>query len=84
MNALRELAVEKTAAHRRSFIDRELEAITLHTPQELAVQGRTSALTENFLPVEIEGRMEANRLVRVLVRGLTKSGELVAESVSRV
>jgi threonylcarbamoyladenosine tRNA methylthiotransferase MtaB len=59
MAALRALAAEKSQAHRRRFIGRELEAITLHTPAELEARGRTAALTENFLPVELQGRLEA-------------------------
>jgi hypothetical protein len=51
-----------------------LEAITMHTPKALAELGRTAALTENFLPVEIDGRMAANRLVRVRVTGLNPEG----------
>ncbi len=78
MAALRALAAEKSRAHRGRFLGRQLEAITLHTPAELAAQGRTSALTENFLPVEIEGRMEANQLVRISVSGLTPDGALAA------
>jgi threonylcarbamoyladenosine tRNA methylthiotransferase MtaB len=70
MAALRALAAEKSEAHRRRFIGRELEAITLHTPAELAACGRTAALTGNFLPVEMEGRCAANELVRVRVTGL--------------
>jgi len=80
LKALRALAAEKSQTHRRSFVGREVEAITLHTPYDLAAQGRTSALTENFLPVELEGRIDANRLVRVT--GLTADEVLVAcESV---
>src|SRR5271166_4156174 len=71
MLVLRTLAAEKSELHRRSFLGQELEAITLHTPAELEARARTAALTENFLPVELEGRMEANRLVRVRVTGLT-------------
>lgn len=71
MGALRALAAEKTHAHRGRFIGRTLEAITLRTPEALAAQKRTAALTENFLPVEMAGRLEANRLVRVRVSGLT-------------
>jgi hypothetical protein len=44
----------------------------------LKTRARTAALTENFLPVELEGRMEANRLVRVRVAGLTAAGALEA------
>ena len=35
MAALRALAAEKSQTHRRRFVGRELEAITLHTPAEL-------------------------------------------------
>jgi len=78
MKALRSLAAKKTETHRRRFVGLELEAITLHTPAELKTRARTAALTENFLPVELEGRMEANRLVRVRVAGLTAAGALEA------
>jgi threonylcarbamoyladenosine tRNA methylthiotransferase MtaB len=76
MAALRVLAAEKSQAHRRRFVGRELEAITLHTPGALEARGRSAALTENFLPVELEGRLEANRLVRVRVTGLNAEGTL--------
>jgi threonylcarbamoyladenosine tRNA methylthiotransferase MtaB len=78
MAALRTLAAEKTETHRRSFVGQELEAITLHTPAELGARGRTAALTENFLPVELAGQLEANRLVPVRVTGLTAEGALEA------
>jgi threonylcarbamoyladenosine tRNA methylthiotransferase MtaB len=78
MAALRALAAEKSQAHRRRFIGRELEAITLHTPAELEARGRTAALTENFLPVELQGRLEANRLVRLRVSGVNAEGTLEA------
>ena len=78
MAALRALAAEKSEAHRRSFLGRELEAITLNTPAELQAAGRTAALTENFLPVGLEGLFPANRLVRVRVTGLNNEGTLAA------
>jgi threonylcarbamoyladenosine tRNA methylthiotransferase MtaB len=81
MAALRTLAAEKTLAHRRCFIGRELEAITLHTPAEMKARGRTVALTENFLPVELQGRLEANRLVRLRVSGVDAEGTLEATAV---
>jgi threonylcarbamoyladenosine tRNA methylthiotransferase MtaB len=74
MVALRALAAEKVRRHRRSFVGRELEAITLHSSADLEVRGRTSALTENFLPVELDGSLSANRLVRVRVTGLNTDG----------
>jgi threonylcarbamoyladenosine tRNA methylthiotransferase MtaB len=78
MAALRTLAAEKCETHRKQFIGRELEAITLHTPAGLAGQGKTAALAENFLPVEIEGRLPANQLERVRVSGLAADGALEA------
>jgi threonylcarbamoyladenosine tRNA methylthiotransferase MtaB len=51
MAALRALAAEKSKNHRRWFVGRELDAITLHTPVDLDNRGRTAALTENFLPI---------------------------------
>jgi threonylcarbamoyladenosine tRNA methylthiotransferase MtaB len=80
MTALRALAAEKSTTHRRNFVGQELEAITLHTPAEVAARGRSAALTENFLPVELEGRLEANRLLRVRVTGLNAEGTLEAEA----
>jgi threonylcarbamoyladenosine tRNA methylthiotransferase MtaB len=74
MNALRLLAAEKSAAHRRRFVGRELEAITLHTSPEVAARKKTTALTENFLPVELEGSFDANRLIRIRVR---ESGDVL-------
>ncbi len=82
MAALRALAAEKNKTHRMRFVGRELEAITLHTPAYLAGRGRTAGLTENFLPVELEGRWEANRLVRVRASGLNAEGALEAAFVT--
>jgi threonylcarbamoyladenosine tRNA methylthiotransferase MtaB len=78
MAALRALAHRKSSEHRKKFVGRELDAITLHTPAELAGRGWTAALTENFLPLELAGRMAANRLVRVRVSGLNAGGTLQA------
>jgi threonylcarbamoyladenosine tRNA methylthiotransferase MtaB len=84
MAALRALAAEKSAAHRRRFAGQELDAITLHTPAAVAARGKTAALTENFLPVEMEGRCAANELVRVRVTGWNAEGALTAEPASAV
>ena len=78
MAALRKLGAEKTRAHRSALIGRELEAITLHTPAVLAAAGRTVALAENFVPVDLEGRFDSNQLVRVRATGLTAEGTLTA------
>jgi threonylcarbamoyladenosine tRNA methylthiotransferase MtaB len=78
MAVLRALAAEKVRAHRMSFIGRELEAITLHTPPDLQSADQTAALTENFLPVELKGRLQANRPVRLRVTGLNAEKVLLA------
>jgi threonylcarbamoyladenosine tRNA methylthiotransferase MtaB len=83
MAALRRLAAEKSRTHRRCFVGKELEAITLHTPAALRDCGRTAALTENFLPAEVEGRLGANRLVRVRITGLSEEGTLEASVEGR-
>jgi threonylcarbamoyladenosine tRNA methylthiotransferase MtaB len=81
MAVLRALAAVKSLAHRRRFIGRELEAITLHTPAEMEAHGRSAVLTENFLPVELQGRQEANRLVRLRISGVNAEGTLEATAV---
>ena len=78
MAALRALAAEKSKTHRRRFVARDVDAITLNTPPDLAVCGRTPAMTEDFLPVEIDAPLPANRLVRVRVTGITADGTLAA------
>jgi threonylcarbamoyladenosine tRNA methylthiotransferase MtaB len=78
MAALRALAAEKTHAHRSSFVGRAIDAITLHSPAGLKARGKTAALTENFLPVEIEGWLASNQLATVRVRELSVEGALVA------
>jgi threonylcarbamoyladenosine tRNA methylthiotransferase MtaB len=81
MATLRALATEKSQTYRRCFVGQELEAITLHTPAEMAARGRTAALTENFLPLELDGRLEANQLVRVRVSALNADETLEAAVV---
>ena len=82
MASLRSLAAEKTQTHRRRFRGRELEVITLNTSAELTALGRTSALSENFLPVEIEGRLPANQLLRVSVICLNAEATLEATALA--
>ena len=78
MAALRNLAAEKGRIHRERFVGRELEAITLHTPAKQARRGKTTALTENFLPVEMDGLLPANRLLQIRVKRLAADGALKA------
>jgi threonylcarbamoyladenosine tRNA methylthiotransferase MtaB len=76
MAVLRALAAEKSVAHRRQFIGREWDAITLHTPRETQDRGCTVALSENFLPLEIEGIIPANELITIHIHTLQSGGVL--------
>lgn len=78
MQALRNLATEKSRVHRAQFVERTVECISLHTPAKLVEQGKTSALTDNFLPVEIKGQFAANRLLMVRVTGINPDGSMAA------
>ena len=78
MAALRSLAAEKTHAHRAQFVGAELPAITLHTPSSLAASGRTSALTDNFLPVELAGSFPANCLLQIRVTAIASDNTALA------
>ncbi|MFZ1938164.1 MAG: radical SAM protein [Terracidiphilus sp.] len=78
MAILRALAQEKSRRHRSRFIGRELSIITLQTGTTLASLGRTAALSDNFLPIELEGRFPANQLLSARVTGLNPEGDLTA------
>lgn len=80
MAVMRELAAEKAKAHRRRFIGREVDAITLHTPPEMVALGHTAGLTENFLPIEVGAALPANQLVRIRITGLSPNLALRAEA----
>jgi threonylcarbamoyladenosine tRNA methylthiotransferase MtaB len=73
MAALRDLIGGKTHRFRAGFVGKTLPAITLHTPEQMAAQGRTSALTDNFLPVEITEVIPSNQLVPVRITALPAS-----------
>jgi len=83
MAALRSLAAQKCEAHRRRFIGRPLEAITLNTAASLVSRGRTSAMSENFLPVELAESFPGNQLLRVRVSGFGAQGTLLGEAIER-
>lgn len=63
---LREIAVEKQAAFRQSQVGTTVEAITLQTGTEIS----TDALTHNYLKVQVRGKLEPNRWVKVVVQGV--------------
>lgn len=84
MAALRDLAAEKSHRFRANFVGGSLPAITLHTPQQLAANGRTTALTDNYLPVELAELLPANRLVDVRITGIHADGVLLAVSGTEI
>ena len=79
MALLRGLIARKTQAFRAGFVGRSLPAITLHTPAKIAALGCTSALTDNFLPVEIAAILPANRLVAVHLSEVSSTGVALGE-----
>jgi len=82
MAALRALAAEKTGAHRIRFIGDDLPAITLNRPSAFAAVGRTTVLTDNFLPAEIDGNLPANQLVRIRVNALDTEDRLRCHQIA--
>ncbi|WP_109488235.1 MiaB/RimO family radical SAM methylthiotransferase [Occallatibacter savannae] len=81
ITALRALGSDKIHAHRSRFIGSELPAITLHTPAALAASGRTSALTDNFLPVELACSLPANQLLQIRITAIAPDHTLLATPV---
>lgn len=80
MAALRTLAAEKTHRFRSSLVGHRLPAITLHTSEGVAARGRTSALTDNYQPVEVSQILLANQLIEVQVTQLDPSGTLLVDT----
>jgi MiaB-like tRNA modifying enzyme len=67
---LRELAAEKNLQFRKGFVARTIEAITLAE----STANATTALSDNFLKVEVQGRHPSNRWIKVRVQELTAGG----------
>lgn len=77
MQALRSLAAEKVRAHRRMFVGRRMECLTLHTPDALRGQGWTAALSDNFLPLEIDRVLPSNVAVEVQITDVNERDVLL-------
>jgi threonylcarbamoyladenosine tRNA methylthiotransferase MtaB len=63
---LRDLAAQKKLAFMQSFVEKTVEAITLNVFDGT----HTGCLTDNFLPLRMQGRHQANRWTRALVKGV--------------
>ena len=70
MSRLRALIAAKNLGFRQRFPGIELSAVSLHT----APGETTKALTDNFLEVQLDACIAANRRLRVLVTGLSDTG----------
>ena len=74
---LRDLAAEKKLAFMRSFIGREIEAITLNVSDEDANGTWTEALTDNYLRLRLAGRYEPNRWIKATTVDVA-NGQLIS------
>ena len=79
---LRDLAAEKKLAFMRSFIGRELQAITLNVGGRDDNGPWTEALSDNYLKVRLQGRHEANSWLTTQV-GSVQDGALIAVAKTR-
>ena len=84
MAALRTLIDCKNLTFRSAFVGKDLSAVTLiSTPDSFGAQNNSTALTDNFLPVELDGTYAANTLLQVRVTGTAAhdlSGRVLAPS----
>jgi threonylcarbamoyladenosine tRNA methylthiotransferase MtaB len=76
---LRELAAEKKLGFMRSFIGKQVEAITLNVTAHDAIGEFTEALTENYLKLRLRGHHEPNHWLRAKVDEVV-DGSLVGQS----
>jgi threonylcarbamoyladenosine tRNA methylthiotransferase MtaB len=76
---LRELASKKKRDFMRSFVGREVGAITLRAFED----GYTEALTDNYLKLRLAGRHGANRWIRVRIEQVVEDGMLLGSAPAR-
>lgn len=69
MATLRRLGEEKARAFRAGFVGRTLSAVTLRGTGK-----STPALTANFLKMELDEKLDSNRMIRARVSEVTKEG----------
>lgn len=79
---LRELAAEKNLQFRKRFVGNTVEAITLAesgfrlpaSSHQLTTWASTSALSHNYLKIEVQGEHAPNQWIRVLVNSVIEQG----------
>jgi threonylcarbamoyladenosine tRNA methylthiotransferase MtaB len=74
MAVLRTLIDRKNRAFRSSFVGRELSALTLVSDTATTGRQRSIAMTDNFLPVEIDGVWAPNALVTAQITAVATQG----------
>jgi threonylcarbamoyladenosine tRNA methylthiotransferase MtaB len=84
MAALQALAAEKMRRFRLSLLGCTLPGITLNTPAVTAAQGRTSVLTDDYVPVEVAGVFAANLVVDLRLTSIDGAGAVLGEIKSSV
>lgn len=67
MAALRQLIEAKNHIFRQSLVGLRLSVVTLESGPAPGALARTAALSDNFVPIQIEGAVPANRLLTVEV-----------------
>jgi threonylcarbamoyladenosine tRNA methylthiotransferase MtaB len=77
---LRELAEEKQLLFMRSFVGKQIEAITLNERYPERGRDFTEALTHNFLKLRLAGRHPANHWVQAQVNRV-ETGSLIGGAV---
>jgi threonylcarbamoyladenosine tRNA methylthiotransferase MtaB len=79
---LRELATQKKNAFLQTHVGRDVQAITLHPDSESSATRTTGsrALTDNFLPLILQERVDANRWIRSRVER-AENGELIGSLI---
>ena len=74
---LRELAVHKKLAFMRSFVGKQLEAITLNVTSEDEDGPWTEALTDNYLRLRLRGNWRPNHWIKATIADVI-DGQLIA------
>lgn len=74
MAELRTLIAQKSLIFRGRFVGQILPALTLQTPEGTALRGKSEALTDNFLKLEVEGSFPSNRPLAVRIQNLIPDG----------
>ena len=76
---LRDLAFEKKLAFMRSFVGKNLDAITLNVTSADPAGGYTESLTDNYLKLKLRGRHTPNQWLRAEILDVT-DGQLLGSA----